>query len=334
MKKTLLALGVLACLTLPKLASAQNYPYAFSATTGQTYTPLSANATEIIGSVGWDDSVLAVTLPFDFNFWGTTAHDIYVDVNGGTDYEENIIPRILGFYSDYMDRGNSSVSIETTGTAPSRIAKVQFKNLGFYADTTSTLVDSANFQIWLYEGLGKIEYRAGASYTNDVVFDVEQNPIFAGLLYTTNVYTDLTATDTCHFVGYENNGPKDSVIVTVLYDNLFNPSFTFPNYGRFPANGTVFAFTPPAPNSIHDVKQGLNFSLYPNPAKESIVLSLPEMPAKNATFKIMDISGKVIRTQSITSKTTAINIAPLTAGFYYGSYNDDVHSGKTKFVKQ
>jgi hypothetical protein len=337
MKKTLLFLGAAVGLLLPKMSMAQSgvtFPYTY-ATSINAYVPLDSTASVILGSTAWDDTTVAFTLPFAFKLIDSTTTHLTLDANGGIDYLSDFeFPKIMCFHSDYIDRGNSQVLLKTTGIAPSRIAKIEYKNVGFYNDNDSIVVDSANFQLWLYEGSNKIEYRAGGSYTPNVDFSFDSgDPMFIGLIYTDEGLVGST-NDTCHVIGNVNNAPKDSIMAFNV-DNATQAQTDFINYGKFVDSGRVFTFTPPVtPVSVSNVRKEIALNLYPNPTKQNIVLSLGEMPSKNATFKVMDIAGKVLSTQVIENKITTIDLSGVAAGFYYGSFDDEKHTAKTRFVKQ
>lgn len=339
MKKTLLSIGLFAfSIFYSNISSAQQtYPYVFSYTTGNAYTQLSSAATQLFGPTNdWDaDTLLQFSTPFQFKLVGVAKQNFLADVFGGVDYEAFDVPRIFGLYGGYSKRANSSIWVETTGAAPSRITKLEYRNLGFGFDETPEQVDSASFQIWLHEGSNKIEFHTGQSNTSGITFDMD-NSIAIGLIYTENGIGSSTILDTFHFVGYQNNAPKDSIMRISIEDGPASAEdYDFINYGRFPVNGAVFAFTPPQQQTgIASIKKSAAFNLYPNPAKESITLKLQDIPEKNGTLTLSDIAGKVLMTETITNDITSINIANLSSGMYFVTFEDEKSVGKIKFVKQ
>ena len=151
---------------------AQNmFPYSFSKTTG-TYQNL-VGSTNLTAGFVWDDTTFTIPLGFSFK-WALdnrTLTSIVVDAGGMLYAPDDVnsqfgfpIPTkmIMAYQCDLVDRGTntsqqamSPISYLTTGTAPNRICKIEYRNAGFFSDTLG--LDSTNFQIWLYEGSNIIE---------------------------------------------------------------------------------------------------------------------------------------------------------------------------------
>jgi hypothetical protein len=329
---------------MPYYASAQfvNYPYHFTYSTDVAYTPISAAATELIGSTGWDDETVPFTLPFQFYFAGKMVQSWVMDTYGGlhpvgaNDNADQ--PPILGFYSDYVDRGNSWIGYEVSGATGSRIAKIEFRNMGYFADTL--LADSASFQIWLYEGNNKIEYHAGPSKVAPDRFDIlneDGDLILSGLIYTDHGADTPPGVDTFQFIGRVGNVPKDSIVV---FNNNTGPSdpelINFINYGIFPLDGTVFTFTPTEmPVAIQEMDESLNSVVFPNPVSDKLTLQLAAIPEKNCVFVLYDVAGRELLRKDLLQRETIIPVASLTNGVYIGAITMAGKKEKTiRIVKQ
>jgi hypothetical protein len=324
------------------MAQTAAHPYEFSYTTENTYTPLSSNAIELIGSTGWDDEIIPFTLPFNFYYTGTLVQSWLMDTYGGlypvgANATEDT-PPILGFYSDYADRGNSRIAYEVTGITGNRIAKIEYHSLGFFSDTL--LVDSASFQIWLYEGSNKIEYHAGPSQVSPNRFNYlaeDGGIILIGLNYTSHGMETPAGDDTFHFAGKLNGTPTDSIVV---FNNNSGPAdpamIDFINFGSFPIHGAVFTFSPPMvpPLAINDVAPEKLSSVYPNPVTHNITLHLNKAPAKGSIFKIYDVAGRELITTEITEQDTSIPMSTLLNGIYMGTLHISGRKETTRIVKQ
>ena len=156
------------------------YPYTFSKATA-TYTDL-VGSTNLTAGNAWDDTIMTVPLGFTFKWalQNRNVDSITIDSYGilyaPQDFDMNteIFTRaMMPYQADLTDRGYntnqvavSPISYLTTGTAGSRICKIEFKNAGFYSDTSG--IDSTNFQVWLYEGTNVIEFRYGAQGVVDI----------------------------------------------------------------------------------------------------------------------------------------------------------------------
>jgi hypothetical protein len=317
------------------------YSYQFNYTTGTAYTPLGNNAAELIGATGWDDEVVPFSLPFDFYYKGILVHDWTMSTYGGL-YPTTIstpqeIPPIAAFYSDYVDRGNSWIGYEITGNAGSRIAKVEFKDLGYFSD--ASLTDFANFQIWLYEGSNKIEYHAGSSKISKDRFNVTSeygDIIISGLNYTSN---DAQSTsDIFHFIGRLNHIPKDSVVTLNSNSGAANPGMIdFINYGIFPESETVFIFESlegSAPVAVTEIPKENTSTLFPNPVTDNLTIHLNQIPDKGSSFMLYDMAGRELLRSNIELQETNIPVSFLTNGIYIGTIITRGKKKTARIVKQ
>jgi hypothetical protein len=75
-----------------------------------------------------------------------------------------------------------------------------------------------------------------------------------------------------------------------------------------------------------------SIKLYPNPAKETLNLELGTI-SDFTSYSIIDISGKVLDKQAITSQNSQIQINHLSNGFYILKLDGDKNSMTKKFVK-
>ena len=74
--------------------------------------------------------------------------------------------------------------------------------------------------------------------------------------------------------------------------------------------------------------------LYPNPVKDELELNV-QIPTKGLTYRIYDLSGKLIQSKAIRSATTKINVKTFPSGVYVfklGQNGKEIQS--FKIVKQ
>jgi hypothetical protein len=145
--------------------------YQFSAGTGATLDPMTGAST--IVNAGVDETNSSVqSLPFTFNFNNADFNTYVASPNGwllfggpGVTQNNNItlsntnIPKLYPYWDDLATGSNGWVKSVTTGTAPNRIHKIEWRltipiNLAGASNST--------FQVWLYETSNKVEYRYGA----------------------------------------------------------------------------------------------------------------------------------------------------------------------------
>jgi hypothetical protein len=77
---------------------------------------------------------------------------------------------------------------------------------------------------------------------------------------------------------------------------------------------------------------GIN--IYPNPTKELLTLDLGTNNLKNASIRVLDLLGKTISNQKVSSSKTTLNLNGLTQGIYLVKFTNDLGSKVFKVVKE
>lgn len=108
----------------------------------------------------------------------------------------------------------------------------------------------------------------------------------------------------------------------------------------FTATNTVFQLTDPQAvmirllddpaASVAELSNEFGMSVFPNPANEVINISLNK--EVSASLSLLDISGKVVRTQALNGISTSINTASLNSGVYFVTINDGTSVSTQKVV--
>jgi hypothetical protein len=129
-------------------------------------------------------------------------------------------------------------------------------------------------------------------------------------------------------------------------------------YMKPPSSGSLVAFdsalfvTPPPEYSIGYVpivvgqeKSEVNHAdnipvksvpaieVYPNPAYNSLTVSLQAIPGAGSTLQIVDLTGRILQSASLHRMTEVLDISSLSDGAYILNYTDGVYSEKIKFIK-
>lgn len=338
MKKLFFSSLLLGGLSLPAVVTAQTsetVPYQYSHDEAP-YVYLSENAIQLLGNTGWDDDMVPFTLPFEFQYQGESINSWIMDTYGGL-YPNGFnldqdVPGILGIYSDYMDNGNSSVNLEITGEEGSRIAKIEFRNVGFFSGEPEA--DSANFQIWLYEGSNKIEYHVGPNNVNSLILVPDGGILIVGLNYAIpddSIYL--------HVVNYNENTNTDTLLKFNLNEEE-DPSEEFFNaivYGsQFPQEGTVFRFEPTLSEDTVGIQPipKLVGAISPNPTSDVLTLQLVQHPAANAALTVYNIAGRKLLHQPVTDRISQIDVKAIPAGVYFLRYSEGDISQSIRFIKR
>lgn len=159
-------LSIVFAFLLTKQISAQAPGYSFASAAG-SYTAITGGTQHSSGS-GMDDATFSVTLPFSFNFNGTSFTQVYLSENGyvsfgatdpGTTTRYAISSANTGFalaaaFSGDLqgDTATSELRSQTTGTAPNRTFIVQWTRMKQYFGSGLKY----NFQIQLEEANGVV----------------------------------------------------------------------------------------------------------------------------------------------------------------------------------
>jgi len=292
--------------------------YTFSKTTG-TYNHLSGS-TSLTNGLMWDDPEFTIPIGFDVKIYGTTTNTLFTSIywfgSGLNGKDSTVSPLMLPFNVDLVDRGFddllgegsagglSNVSYLTTGSTGSRIFKLEFRNVGFYGDYSDddTCQDSANFQIWMYEGSNDIEYRYGTSGIADldVAFEFETGP-GVGIWRFYDYNNDL-------FIGKG----------IALTGNASNPTSvsdgaaTVPNLNGMIPDGTIYKFQYSNVSLVQDIPfLETQIKLSPIPAKS--FLKIETTLNYDNQVMIVDAAGKSISAIVVEGK---LGISDLPVGVY------------------
>lgn len=219
------------------------------------YVPLtggiSANGTTI-----WDDEDYSITMPFSWKLDSTTVMTKLEFFQSGI-FNPTIVNQTAdisnqtGFLlcdADLVDRGSlagtgsrSPIRYQTTGTAPRRIFKFELANAGFLAeaDIYSTLNDSVNMQLWIYETTNVVEIRFGQSkVSNPSDYFEFSSGTGPGIAHFKNVDFQNGSSGAIYYV-------TDGSASTTVIDTLLFPPTSLPSgLSTWPADGTVFRFIP------------------------------------------------------------------------------------------
>lgn len=178
----MITLLMLACCALMSLAvNAQNstyaqanhYPFVKSST---TFTNLSGGTT-LPSTFNADEQKAAIPIGFTFNFCGVNYNTVYASSNGWVSFKDvpspgthwyydnltsnlsAVVPSLFPFWDDLQGSTSgtaSSASYSTTGSAPTRIFTLEYRNWRYYGASGPSI----SFQVKLYENGGNnlIEY--------------------------------------------------------------------------------------------------------------------------------------------------------------------------------
>jgi hypothetical protein len=79
--------------------------------------------------------------------------------------------------------------------------------------------------------------------------------------------------------------------------------------------------------------EGKILSVYPNPVQREVVITVPGIISGKGTVKVMDMTGKVLRTNTVNRNRMEMNLGDLPSGMYILQYTDDIHKEQVKFTR-
>lgn len=279
--------------------------YDFDKTT-ETYSPITGGT--VVSWDDWDDTLISVITPFDFEVCGEVVDSLAFDDYGFYVYAQGgEIAEIAVFGADLKSRGGntSPISHKVIGSAPNRVFVIQFENATTYNDKDGE--DSVNFQLQFHETTNIVEFHYGPSFVNndaDDPWDLETG-CWAGIIY--------YGGDRGSFL---SGSPANPTVNQVTLSNYDEVSLT-----GHPLKDRVYLWTPRQfPVTIPVVTSENTTTAYPNPFNNALIINT----TATTDFTLTDAQGKIITIFTVHQKYE-LNTAELTHGVYFlRSSNGDV----------
>jgi hypothetical protein len=312
-KYTLLTIIALASL-FATTASAQ---YTFSNTTAP-YQNLS-NATDLFPlTLDWDDEFLKLGTPFPVVINGKNYDSVMVESNGSLFFfnnfldlnnietEDDTLVALMPFGEFFSDASvtdliarfdNSPISSKVDGTAPNRILKIEWRDAGFYADSSANKDLYVNFQAWYYEADGVFEFRYGPRNYLPYVLPGVSGPVFGIAHLILSPVFGYASWGDIYVEGNAGAPVADSV---------------YSAFTNVPDENQVFRFAPLTSGVKED--NTLQFGLYPNPNKGMLFVNPADANAYN--IELFDQTGKAVVTQVNLKGQQTISLDGLANGLY------------------
>lgn len=325
------------------------YPYAFSSSTA-AYQNLSGS-THLFQGIKWDDTIAYIPLgfPFKWAYDNYTTDSVWLDTYGMLHVKPDSIiiwgfpsSSITGYWADLCDitfqnpntslPARSDISYLTTGNAGSRIFKVEFKNCGFYNDTVA-MMDSANFQIWLYEGTNVIEYHYGRQdiQDNQLAFDATGPHIGLEYKTTMDINNSIYTIDSFSNVSGTNTAFSDAFYTTPVdpFNNNFPNSYFMMSV---PDSGQVFRYTPQSTSGIHENTLFKQTIVYPSSFTNSLYI---QSDVEAFDMMLMNTGGDIIlQSKGNKAGKHSLNTETLSSGVYMIRLSKGDHVESFKVVKR
>jgi len=288
------------------------------------YTALSPVNDQFGDIPDWDDDGINIAIGFPVLSFGKMYDSIFIESNGSlllnnmfynidfntaTDTFVTLMP--FGEFISQNGTGDlvardiatSPIIYELHGTAGNRIAKIEWQNAGFYNDPSGDYSDSVNFQCWIYEVDGSIEFRYGTSQVSAGSLDGATGPTVGIAHYYLNPDFDF-ATGT-----YLSGSPATATT-----------SNTYGQLNGIPPSTKVYRWSNLSIGVNEQKNNQPEFTVYPNPANSDVTIYFNSK--ENTQLKIVDITGKVIYAENIAANGMVnhkINTSEFADGVYFVS---------------
>jgi len=287
----------------------------------EPYVPLT-NATVMSPPTAWGFLNMSVPLGFHFKLDGTTI-DSFNLFQSGNLIATGLAGIVTGFHvtdGNLCDKAFmvanptgpsiSTVSYTTTGNPGSRIFKASLNNVGFYEEfeVLGTADDSANIQIWLYEGSNIIEMRYGASKISNLYGIYQVQGSMAGLLRGIDLSNVTPTFDKFYYVG-------GNVVIGYQLDSITPTTISSAKPATiFPPERTVYTFTPESKTTGVTAQAVQNLRVYPTVVNDKLIIESKENI--RLPYNIADMTGRIINDGIVTNNRQTVDAHSWPKGMY------------------
>lgn len=333
-------LSIFIVLILHTHANAQQaIPYKLSVL-HEAYKPL-RDGINMVSEVWFNSDYFPMPVPFGVMM--DTVHCKAPFIAGGstliTDTGKGIISSFFLTDANLIDKGFigsdliflSPIRYQVMGIPGARIFKLEIANAAFFNEIIyATNYDSVFMQLWLYETSNIVELRYGPSHISHG-YNYFPNKGYPGIGYIQDVDSSLNGT--YHILGGDPASPFIESIESVDGILAFKPA----GLNSFPANGTVYRFTPgaaaidktPVNNPVVSTK------VYPtNCTNELLIDYATDNAAAKASYSLYASNGVLQNSDMLLpNATTHVNTSSLAPGVYIIQLQTNEGVSRQKIIK-
>jgi hypothetical protein len=292
------------------------------------YSRLS-NTISVNNGVAWDDPEFRIPLGFSFQFFNDLSDSIGCNAffNPGAFFAFKPFSLatptynvFLPYSSDIVDKGYldtisnislSPISYKTEGTAPNRIFKLEYRNIGFPVPISANkLDDSLDLQMWLYETKNYAEVRFGNVHITSPNIDVHGANSGPGIVIAKGVTLQGDAAKLYGFSGDANVPDFDSANNINLVSGGLTP------LDSNPQSNMVYRFVPVVPPVTPANLSNYNLRNHVFVTKEYDNLMFNNLLNENVQVSVTNIQGQEVQNIKLQKGKSAISMQHLTTGVY------------------
>ncbi len=270
-------------LILPQHIRAQQYSFDFG---NIPYSEIEGNF--LVLNQDFDDTLfVSVPIGFEFRFAGRSWTKVNISSNGellfgndtaNFDTVRAIFPFFADLVSDYVNH-TPAISYESGGCAGAVVMKIQYKECSFKGGSVD---DFINFQVWLYESTGAIEFHYGPGHVGSAsaCFNGQTGPRVG-----TQELVSATGQSLFSFflTGFPFGPDLSTSPVPVYLEGI-------------PDAGQVYIFEPVSTMGLSNLEvRGKEPFLFKEPASGSYEVGLNNEQSTLVSISLIDASGKEIK---------------------------------------
>jgi hypothetical protein len=320
-------LAILVCCMAPSMAHSQSFPYEFSVFNDPYFDLAATNS--ISNADVWDDPFYITSTGFEVTLFDVVTNTLGIIAPGSqviniNEANPDTVQVLMPYMADVMNASDtiavSPISYQLEGPPGNAVFKLEWKNVGFYGEwnATNSYYNTTNFQLWIYQNTGVIEFRYGPNTikSGSVLHFFGTGPL---VLLGQNVAFDGSGWEGLWALGGDPQNPTITPIPSGQQP-LAEQSLT----GE-PESGTVYRFAPVVIGT-QETLPIIQLSVWPSPANRELNITT----LRGANYSIYNMQGQIMWSQTASSTQMQIDISSWPAGSYCVKSND---GQSTRFVK-
>ena len=304
---------ICALFSLTSISTAQTFPYEFTVLS-EPYFDLS-QPVSISNQDVWDDPFYITSTGAEMRIFDVLTNTLGIlqpgcQIINLNEANPDSVQLLLPYMADIMNANDSMavspISYQLEGPPGNAIFKLEWKNVGFYGEWNAayTFFNTTNFQVWMYQNSGVIEFRYGPNTikSGSLIHYFNTGPL---VLLGKNVAFDGSGWQGLWAVGGD---PQNPAITSIPTGEQPIPSQCL--LGE-PESGTVYRFAPvPIANEEHH--SFIDLHAWPSPTQQWLNIAIKP----SAKYCIYDIAGRLMTERIAVDSLERLDVSLWPAGQY------------------
>lgn len=306
----------------------QSFPYEFSVLSDPYYdltAPISISNADV-----WDDPFYITSTGFEVTIFDLVTNTLGILQPGAqvinlNEANPDSVNLLVPYMSDIMNASDtiavSPISYQLEGPPGNAVFKLEWKNAGFYGEwnASNTYYNTTNFQLWIYQNSGVIEFRYGPNTikSGSLIHFFGSGPL---VLLGRNAAFNGSGWEALWALGGDPQNPTITAIPSgeqPLSEQALNGE---------PESGTVYRFAPVLVDMDEwDGEKAIH--AWPSPANDFINIAVKP----NTAYSVYDFSGRLMVARLAVDYQEQLDISSWPTGQYCIRSNE---ARAERFIKQ